>query len=546
MEVKIVQQKGNFILFETREEFGEWLLKQKVSRKISIIQNHHTWVPNYSHFNGKNHFERLEAMRNSHMKDRGFKDIAQHLTTFPDGTIAYSLGRNFEQTPAGIEGKNTGAICIEHLGDFDIGRDQMTEEHRKTIIYVNAILCKWLNLTPTTNTIIYHHWFASYKSCPGTNFFGGNKKEHAEKNFIPLIREELNKLMNSSYKEFTMYKERIYSYGGKLYHCEFDYSKKATDVRFMKFKTGKYTLRFVYESNEKVSNLVKKYNADLGTNAPFFFEGKILGDAKDGDKIISTAYGKMTKWHEFAFVNGKPIIGQLNANDKYTLLIQGAPLLVENGKPVYEHYRIQQEINDDIGKSRSQRTFAWIDKNGDLWFAWADGRTNYDQGLTLEEMALFAIEKGAITAINFDGGGSTIVADKTGGLNQKANTGANERVVHHALLFYFNQNGGEEKFSNTETPKIQREVTVIANGKKMSNGLLIDGVTYLPLRELGEFFGAKVKWDSATKKAYLNHIPVSNSYLINNLTYVPVRQLAEQLGAKVSWDQKTYTVTLTK
>src|SRR5690606_4883610 len=121
MEVKIVQQKGNFILFETREEFGEWLLKQKVSRKISIIQNHHTWIPNYSHFNGKNHFERLEAMRNSHMKDRGFKDIAQHLTTFPDGTIAYSLGRNFEQTPAGIEGKNTGAICIEHLGDFDIG-----------------------------------------------------------------------------------------------------------------------------------------------------------------------------------------------------------------------------------------------------------------------------------------------------------------------------------------------------------------------------------------------------------------------------------------
>ncbi|WDU82253.1 SH3 domain-containing protein [Caloramator sp. Dgby_cultured_2] len=60
-------------------------------------------------------------------------------------------------------------------------------------------------LTPSTDTIVYHHWYdlntgkrtngtGSTKSCPGTNFFGGNSVEAANKYFIPLIKKELEQI----------------------------------------------------------------------------------------------------------------------------------------------------------------------------------------------------------------------------------------------------------------------------------------------------------------------------------------------------------------
>ncbi|RXZ78226.1 N-acetylmuramoyl-L-alanine amidase [Paenibacillaceae bacterium] len=196
----------NFILFDSHSEFAAWLASQKVSRKITMIQNHHTWLPNYTQFNGSNHFERLEAMRNFHMKSNGFAEVAQQLTTFPDGKIAYSQGRGFNIAPAGIKGANANGICIEHFGNFDIGGDNLTEEHRDTILFLNKALCNKFNLEISTEHVVYHAWWnsaghciydlktgakksgMSVKSCPGTNFFGGNTVVDAQKGFIPLIK----------------------------------------------------------------------------------------------------------------------------------------------------------------------------------------------------------------------------------------------------------------------------------------------------------------------------------------------------------------------
>lgn len=254
-------------------------------------------------------------------------------------------------------------------------------------------------------------------------------------------------------------KERIYASNGKLIRCDGNYNVKATDVRFIKFDKNKIKLEFVYAKNKKVSQIVAEKKADYGFNFPFFYNGTPLGDSKDNDKVISSAYGKMLNWHEFASVNGKPVIGQLRVSDKQDFLVQGAPLLVENGKPVYESYRVSDQVQDDIGKSRCQRTFVGIDANGDLLLGIADGRTSSDQGLTLEEMALYMISKGAVIALNGDGGGSTILADKTGGLNQKLNTGANERVVHHAVLVYLLQDAPETKTPVTESPSNSKGIT---------------------------------------------------------------------------------------
>ena len=176
--------------------FAEWLSAYKNTRTIKRIQNHHTWKPDYSHFNGKNHFRLLEGMKRSHLK-RGFSDIAQNITTFPDGTLA--ICRPLSKTPAGIRGANSGGICIEHVGNFDTDGDTMSEAHKNTIIDLNALLCVKFNLDPDTDSIVYHHWWdlntakrtngeGTTKSCPGTNFFGGNKVADAEQHFIPLIK----------------------------------------------------------------------------------------------------------------------------------------------------------------------------------------------------------------------------------------------------------------------------------------------------------------------------------------------------------------------
>lgn len=186
-------ERGKFILLN-REEFKTWLLKLKCTRSIKLIQEHHTYMPNYKTFKEvKDYFRILEGMERSHI-NRGFSEIAQNLTIFPDGLIA--ICRDFNKSPAGIMGANKTGICIENVGNFDIGKDKMSPEDRMSILYVTASLCKHFKLKPSINTIVYHHWFdlstgkrtngtGETKSCPGTYWFGGNTIEACKKNFIP-------------------------------------------------------------------------------------------------------------------------------------------------------------------------------------------------------------------------------------------------------------------------------------------------------------------------------------------------------------------------
>ncbi len=189
-----MQTKTNFTLM-TVDEFATWISTQSVARKISTLQNHHTYIPNYTHFKGNNHFPMLSGMNASHL-ERGFDMIGQNITTFPDGMVA--ICRPFERIPAGIKGANTGSLCLEHVGNFDAGGDVMAAVHRQAILQVNALLARKFSITPSKETLLYHHWWdlrtglrtdgtGSTKSCPGTAFFGGNTVAAAQANFIPEV-----------------------------------------------------------------------------------------------------------------------------------------------------------------------------------------------------------------------------------------------------------------------------------------------------------------------------------------------------------------------
>lgn len=182
------------------KEFSDYLKTTKIARTVVRIQQHHTYIPSYIHFKGNNHFDLQKGMKNTHVNVNGWADIGQHISIFPDGSVV--TGRSFEQSPACIYGNNANAFCIENVGNFDKGADTMTTEQKNAIIVVTAALCKKFNLVPDTNKIVYHHWFnlstgvrnngsGNNKSCPGTNFFGGNKVEDCKKNFIPLVADKI-------------------------------------------------------------------------------------------------------------------------------------------------------------------------------------------------------------------------------------------------------------------------------------------------------------------------------------------------------------------
>lgn len=197
-----MQEQGKFILMSLLE-FEDYIHNLQIyfTRKINHVQHHHTHVPSYKNFDGKNHFARLTAMERYHVQNN-LGQIAQHYTTFPDGQIA--VCRSLAIIPAGIKRHNTGAICIENIGNFDLGHDVMTNAQRETITKLTALLCEKFNLEPSSDTIVYHHWFRqtdgvrdnadgkrileNHKSCPGTNFFGGNTVSDFETYFLPSVQ----------------------------------------------------------------------------------------------------------------------------------------------------------------------------------------------------------------------------------------------------------------------------------------------------------------------------------------------------------------------
>ncbi|MEZ5773838.1 MAG: peptidoglycan recognition family protein [Hyphomicrobiaceae bacterium] len=82
---------------------------------------HHTFYPAHADYRGE---ASIEAMRRFHVEDRGFEDIAQHVSIAPDGRIW--TGRDWNKTPASVGGVlNRGVFMFEMIGNFDLGHDRL-------------------------------------------------------------------------------------------------------------------------------------------------------------------------------------------------------------------------------------------------------------------------------------------------------------------------------------------------------------------------------------------------------------------------------------
>ena len=91
--------------------------------------------------------------------------------------------------------------------------------------------------------------------------------------------------------------------------------------------------------------------------------------------------------------------------DEARLVVGAGPLLLENGQI---NVRIREEsIAPDIAFGRAPRTGAGVTADGTVLLMVVDGRSRYSAGMTLKEFAQYLKRFGAVSAVNFDGGGSS-------------------------------------------------------------------------------------------------------------------------------------------
>lgn len=145
-------------------ELIKYFREFRFTRKLKQLHIHNTYLPDHSNFKGDNHDELNANMENYHVNVKNWSDIGQHLTLFPDGL--WLLGRDLNRTPASILGWNTGAICIEMLGNFNIGHDKLISPQEEAVYE----LCEFL--VETYGVAIKFHRdnpTAGNKTCPGTS-----------------------------------------------------------------------------------------------------------------------------------------------------------------------------------------------------------------------------------------------------------------------------------------------------------------------------------------------------------------------------------------
>lgn len=108
---------------------------------------------------------------------------------------------------------------------------------------------------------------------------------------------------------------------------------------------------------------------------------------------------------------------------------------------------------------------------------------------------------------------------------------------------------------------------IYLNGEKIGEGFIVEGRAYVPVRIIAEGCGLNVNWNAAEYKVeltkevissdavtildknpevYLDGKKIGEGFIVNGITYVPVRIVAESCGLKVQWNAAEYKVDLKK
>eukprot|EP01029_Cantina_marsupialis_P029560 TRINITY_DN781843_c0_g1_i1.p1 TRINITY_DN781843_c0_g1~~TRINITY_DN781843_c0_g1_i1.p1 ORF type:complete len:489 (+),score=112.14 TRINITY_DN781843_c0_g1_i1:108-1574(+) len=163
----------------------------------------------------------------------------------------------------------------------------------------------------------------------------------------------------------------------------------------------------------------KPATCKIATNGGFYNStcGECYGDVASGGELVQVSPHSNVN---FGIWDGKFVSGYINSADieemnalkPFNTLISGMGWLVRDGESFIDVSFNEledlsvQETGSDFVTLQSGRTVIGHDKDGKLMILQIDGRSYY-RGVDLYTMAEIMINRGAVNAINLDGGGST-------------------------------------------------------------------------------------------------------------------------------------------
>ncbi|MGG3509693.1 copper amine oxidase N-terminal domain-containing protein [Paenibacillus lautus] len=84
---------------------------------------------------------------------------------------------------------------------------------------------------------------------------------------------------------------------------------------------------------------------------------------------------------------------------------------------------------------------------------------------------------------------------------------------------------------------------------KLKRQKVIDALIAGHVAGIAKYLGLKKKWNAATVSdkvnVMVNSKQIKDGKLMDGVTYVPLRAVGEALGAEIGWDNKTKTATIT-
>jgi hypothetical protein len=132
-------------------------------RRVWRVDMHHTWFPAHADYDGGAAIERMALF---HIHDRGFDDIAQHVSIAPDGAIW--TGRDWNKDPASVGyGMNRGVFMFEAIGNFDRGFDHLEGRQLDAVLAVIDVVQRHFRL-PVPALLFHREVPQTAKTCPGT------------------------------------------------------------------------------------------------------------------------------------------------------------------------------------------------------------------------------------------------------------------------------------------------------------------------------------------------------------------------------------------
>lgn len=152
---------------------------------------HHTWSPCIADFSGSNHLALQKGMRNYHVNNRGFSDIAQHLTLFPDGNFLF--GRNLKEEPCSSYGcrpdgsywNQDFVLMVETIGNFD-------KEYIPGVVWA-ALVKLAAEFESKDKKSLFHREMDPRKSCPGNLLIKENFMKEVKLEVVKMAVERVFK-----------------------------------------------------------------------------------------------------------------------------------------------------------------------------------------------------------------------------------------------------------------------------------------------------------------------------------------------------------------